>query len=116
MKRAHRQFFRVAMEMSKRSNHSKHAHGSVTVQRNSIVSRGANVGLIHAEVATLRSCPILKDARRVGLTVFVCRVNNQGEFRNSKPCCKCQKFMKKWGISKVYYTQDDGGIGFMRID
>ena len=115
MKRSHLGFFMEAYHVSKTSNHSKHTHGCVSVVRNSIVSKGANIGSLHAEVNSLRKCQHLKEASRVGLTVFVCRVNKMGEFRDSRPCERCQKFMKRWGISKVFYTKNGGEIEMMRL-
>lgn len=35
--------------------------------------------------------------------------NNNG-LGNARPCCKCLNVMKKLGIKKIYYSNDDGSI------
>ena len=54
---------------------------------------------VHAEVDALRN---VKDA--VGATVYVARINRQGEQRLSKPCLSCQQYLDKRGIKRVVYT------------
>lgn len=117
MKRAFVGYFSEAYHLTKKSGHPKFWHGSIVVIRNSIIGRGANFGYIHAEVSSIMSCDSVRLSRaaRDKLVVFVCRVNSRGLFRNSKPCENCQQYMRRRGISKVYYTIDETCVGKLML-
>jgi len=53
---------------------------------------------IHAEC----DC-ILNAAKSQGDTLIVVRILKNGELSCSKPCEKCIKFAKDYGIKKIYY-------------
>lgn len=57
-------------------------------------------GSIHAEVDTIISAR--KDLK--GSTLLVIRINNKGEFRLSKPCGECMKYIQYVGIKKLIYS------------
>lgn len=116
MKKAYREYFYVAQGMTSKSEHPRFHHGSVVVMRNSIIGKGSNHGFIHAEVSSLKNCDHVSKSFLGQLSVFVCRVNSQGLFMNSKPCYGCQRFMKRMGIKKVIYTIDEDTVGKMRFD
>ena len=115
MKRAYMDYFSEASNLTKKSGHPKFQHGSIVVLRNSIIGRGANFGYIHAEVSSIVNSGLgldsVRRSARDKLVVFVCRVNSRGLFRNSKPCENCQKYMRRRGIRKVYYTIDETCVG-----
>ena len=85
--------------------------GAVLAQSaNKVGSRSRGAGYakstIHAERAALKALgdmSKLKDA-----TLVVIRIDKAGELRNSFPCHACQchlnAAMKKYGLSKVYYS------------
>ena len=54
---------------------------------------------IHAEIAALKRCKDVKDA-----TIYIARVNRQGETRMSKPCNLCQEALDLAGVKKIVYT------------
>lgn len=118
MKKAYREYFHVAQAMTSKSEHPRFHHGSVVVMRNTIIGKGSNYGFIHAEVSSLLNCENVSKSKSFldQLVVFVCRVNSQGLFMNSKPCYGCQRFMKRMGINKVIYTIDEDTVGKMRFD
>jgi len=105
MKKNYEKFFHEAMLASVKSQHPRFKHGSVVVHRNSIVGRGANAGWIHAEVSGLIK---IENIKKKCISVFVVRVNCSGEFRNSRPCARCHAYMKKMGVSRVFYSTDRG--------
>lgn len=64
----------------------------------------------HAEVAAMRRA-------RGGVengTLYVVRVNNQGDRRLSMPCSRCMPKIIKAGIKKVIFTTEDG-IGIIKV-
>lgn len=82
----------------------------LAIAHNSIGSRSKGAGYsdmtIHAERAVVKRLGDISQLR--GATMYVVRVNNQGEMRNSKPCHDCQLFLEKcireYGLRKVVYS------------
>ena len=109
MKKNHEKFFHEAILASEKSRHPRFKHGSVVVHRNSIVSRGANVGRTHAEVSGLIK---IDNIKKKSISVFVVRVSCSGELRNSRPCENCHAYMKKMGVSRVFYSTN---VGFEKM-
>jgi hypothetical protein len=65
-------------------------------------------GNIHSEVNCLTNTN-LNNLTFSQLTLINFRVNNAGNFRNSKPCDRCQSFIDRLGLSnKVWHTIDNG--------
>lgn len=111
MKKSHEYFFNEAGQCSGKSGHPVHRHGCVAVRKNTIVGKGTNKGYVHAEVCSLirsQNSQNDKSLRNSPVIIFVVRVSSTGEFRNSKPCENCQRFMRKANVSKVYYSTDSG--------
>lgn len=107
MKKNHMDFFLICHQLASKSHHSRFRHGSIAVYRRSaIVGRGYNRLKTHAEVSSIKS--IEKYYRYDNLVVYVCRVNAQGGFMNSKPCSKCMDFMKDNGVCRVYFSDSNG--------
>jgi deoxycytidylate deaminase len=107
MKRIHEYFFGLCGELASRSHHPQFRHGSIVVHRRSaVIGRGFNRSSLHAEVSSVKN---IDNYRRYdNLVVYVCRVNSRGEFMNSKPCTNCMRFMKSNGVSRVYYSDEQG--------
>jgi len=89
-------------------------HGAVLVRNGKVISSGHNkvttrcpshMYSVHAEMAAIKqsSSNELKDAQ-----LYVVRVRKCGHVAESRPCRKCQQFMKLHGISRCYFTTDDG--------
>ena len=57
---------------------------------------------LHAEMAAL-----IKAKEEVS-TIIVCRVNNKGELRYSKPCPICTLAIEQSSIEDVWYSDEDG--------
>ena len=109
MKKNHEKFFNEAIFASAKSRHPRFKHGCVVVHRNSIIGRGANIGRIHAEVSGLIN---IENIKKKSISVFVVRVSFSGELRNSRPCDNCRAFMKKMGVSRVFYSTN---VGFEKM-
>ena len=67
---------------------------------------------VHAELGS-----ILGMARNVtnGSDVYVCRINREGDFRNSKPCTMCHEALKHVGVKRVYYTTNDNTVEMYKL-
>ena len=110
----HESFFEEASSVCMKSWHPKFTHGSVLVYKNTIIGRGTNGGngineRRHAEVASMKNKQFKKYTKfRSKLLVFVVRLNVSGEYRNSKPCERCQEYMRKNGVDEVFYSTSHG--------
>lgn len=64
---------------------------------------------IHAEIGAIKKCiNLIKNKKLYGMIdLIVIRVNETGELKNSKPCKNCVEAMKKIGIRRVFYSDDD---------
>ncbi len=100
-------FFSICRQLAFKSHHTRFRHGSIAVYRRStIVGRGYNRDKVHAEVSAIKN--IDKYHLYEHLVVYVCRVNSQGGYMNSKPCSKCMSFMKDNGVGRVYFSDSSG--------
>lgn len=95
---------------------ARRMHGAVVVKSGRVIGTGFNKDRnnpyyvspehikthcsVHAEVDAIR------DAKWnvKGAVLYVARVNNAGEDRNSKPCTRCQVVIEEAQIKKVIYT------------
>jgi len=62
---------------------------------------------IHAEISVFSRIP-KKTAK--GLDILVIRINKNFALKNSRPCNHCIDKLKKIGIRKVFYSNQDGNI------
>ena len=121
MKKSHGFFFEEASIVCLKSQHPKFYHGSVLVYKNTIIGRGSNGGnglnkRRHAEVASMKNKHLKKHTKcRSKLLVFVVRLNVSGEYRNSRPCERCQDFMRKNGVDEVFYSMGNGRFESMKL-
>lgn len=89
-------------------------HGAVLIYRGRIIGKGRNTytnssynekSSVHAEISAIKdglkkiSCDELKKCELV-----IIRVNKQGEYLNSKPCCHCEKIINRFNIKKVFHS------------
>ena len=114
-------FFKFAQQMCKSSTHTKANHGAVIVRGGRILSMGfnsveqraeTNHEYMHAEMHAIISarCDNLK-----GSKIYVFREDKYGFINNSRPCDKCQKMLKEYGIKRAIYTIDEKTYGVMAI-
>lgn len=108
----------IAIEAPSVLPHMSTFHKAKVVVRNKILAEAHNsVGsrskgsgysdmTIHAERAVVKRLGDISQLR--GATIYVTRVNNQGDLRNSKPCHDCELFLNKcirdYGLRKVVYS------------
>lgn len=92
-------------------------HGAIVVKGGRVLSVGINrdknhpenvphpktQAAVHAEVAAVKACG---DVDLHGATIYVARVNRAGDQMMSKPCERCQAFLRERGIKKIFYTID----------
>jgi tRNA(Arg) A34 adenosine deaminase TadA len=68
----------------------------------------------HAEVNA-----ILKVRKKIDLTgckIYVARLKKiDRTLGNSKPCAMCHQIIKRYGISKIYYTVEKNKFNIMRV-
>jgi tRNA(Arg) A34 adenosine deaminase TadA len=105
-------------EVIKQALKSKYRHrlGAVVVYRNQVVGVGYNkvysnepnlhkLNGLHAEIAALQNTT----ARyRKGSTIYVYRLTSSNKPALAKPCCACQKIMKKMGVRHVWFSTENG--------
>ncbi len=98
---------RIAMESQERTK-----HGCIIIKSGAVQSKGTNTyrnqpGIIediealsvHAEINAIKRC-----GRLNGAVLYVARVNNNGEPRQSRPCPDCLAAAKAAGIKRIVYT------------
>lgn len=102
----------MAMERQKK-------HISIVIYKKQIISIGQNIFKthpdtfklgyrtpdMHSELDAFRKIP--KNYLDKKLILLNFRFNRFGEFRNSKPCCVCEKWCQNL-FHKIYYTTDGG--------
>ena len=117
----HKSFLSIARYLTTKSN-AKNTHGAVIVKGGRVLGTGYNkirnhpINVspehvktkcsIHAEESAIRDAKY--DVK--GATIYVARVNKNGEDRDSMPCPRCFNLIKKYGIKKVIYTTNSGRI------
>jgi len=103
-------YLEMAIELAETSK-CRHKHGCVVVSRGRVIAQATNkkVGdpgtqwrrsYIHAEFAALIAAG--KNAK--GSKVYVARVMKDGTPALSKPCKKCERYLKRYGVSEVVWT------------
>jgi deoxycytidylate deaminase len=108
-------FLSVARYFATKSASNKR-HGAVVVKSGRVLGTGYNknknnpmaVSPEHIKTHCSRHAEVeaIRDANWnvEGAVLYVARVNNQGQDRNSKPCRICQVVINETKIKKVIYT------------
>jgi cytidine deaminase len=65
------------------------------------------VRTIHAEINIFYNIPKMSIKN---IDIIVIRISKSYELRNSRPCNDCIDKLRKMGIRKVYYSNDEGEI------
>jgi deoxycytidylate deaminase len=96
---------------------ARRKHGAVLVKSGRVIGTGYNkdrnsplyVSPEHIKEHCSRHAEVeaIRDARGnvSGAVLYVARINNQGEDRNSKPCKRCDSLIKDSNIKRVIYTE-----------
>lgn len=96
-------------------------HGCIAVSGGKIIARGCNDyrtyskdGLIHdtcschAEINVLRKC--IKQNFKNKINLYIVRVSEEGEYRNSAPCNQCVDTLKQYNIKMIIYSTAEGTL------
>ena len=122
-------YLNLAKNIAWQSTYGKIKHGAVLVKGGSVINmccnkdkfcsfgarfRDSNRGrpTVHAELGCILG---LSRNVTVGADIYVCRVNRQGKFRNSKPCAMCHEALKHVGVKRVYYTTNEDVIEMYKL-
>ena len=122
-------YLELAKNMARQSTYGKIKHGAVLVKGGSIISTSCNKDSFssfgnrfrkhdcgHATHHAELGCVLGIDRSKTnGATVYVVRINREGEFRLSKPCPMCHEVLKFCGIRKVVYTVDEEEIACYKL-
>lgn len=95
----------MAIVEASKCRRQTHRLGVVVVKSGRVVARGHNHFARHAEVAALSK---LWPCDRVGTTMYIIRLRKSQPVGMAKPCAKCEDFLRKSGVRKVYYTKSFG--------
>jgi deoxycytidylate deaminase len=101
----------VALRLTRRSTHRRHALACVVVRGGAILSAAAN-GSREGQCAERRA--LRRKARYgcfAGAELYVARSNGLC----SKPCPKCQAAIKRAGIKSVWYVNANGEMDMWRV-
>ena len=118
-----------AIEASLHSNCPHYMVGAVLMRQGRVIGFGWNWfkksspdsktrhNGLHAEYSALASFCGYRDRffDLRGTTLFVARTTRSGKIAMSKPCDGCQRVIASLRISKVYYTNEGGGISFLDL-
>jgi deoxycytidylate deaminase len=124
-----KRYIEFAKRAAEQSNYGKFRHGAVLVKGSSVRSiscnkhrhcsfgarfrkEGHGEATLHAELGAILG---LERSTTQGSTVYVARINREGEARISKPCAMCEAAMRHVGVRRVYYTNRYGKIERMRL-
>lgn len=119
VRKSQMKFFDLAKKMSFKGDH-RCKIGSVIVHKGNVISAGCNQKFIfedltqrynpekalHAEVASilkLKNKGILKYSQ-----IYVYREDRNGSLAISRPCPGCQRILKSFGLTEIYYTSSEG--------
>ena len=121
--------FGAAKNIAHESPYGKIRHGALLVKGGSVRNSSCNKenyssfgkrfrsparghATVHAELGAILGLP---RSVTTGADVYVCRINREGEFRNSKPCSMCHEALKHVGVKRVYYTTNDNTIEMYKL-
>ena len=119
----------LARRMAFQSEYGKLRHGAVLVKGGSVINASCNKSNYnsfanrfrphdrgpathHAEIGCILG---VDKSISDGATVYVVRINKQGQFKLSKPCEMCHNILKFCGIKKVVYTRDENEIDSYKL-
>ena len=124
-----KRYFDLAKRAAMESTYGKLRHGAVVVKGGSVVSFGFNKSnhcqfgqrfrhmdkgpaTQHAEISAILGLP--RSATQ-GADVYVVRINNDCDWRMSKPCPMCEQALRFVGVKRVFYTTGDKHYDYHRV-
>ena len=124
-----KRYLSLAQNAASCSNYGKIRHGAVLVRGGSVISiaynkdkfssfgerfraQGVGPATHHAELSCVSG---IDKSKTSGASIFVVRLNRNGELRLSKPCPMCHDVLKHAGVKKVYYSTSDGSIEMYKL-
>ena len=124
-----KRYFDLAKRAAMESTYGKLRHGAVIVKGGSVVSFGFNKSnhcqfgqrfrhmdkgpaTQHAEISAILGLP--RSATQ-GADAYVVRINNDCDWRMSKPCPMCEQALRFVGIKRVFYTVDGSHYDCHRV-
>ena len=124
-----KRYTKLAQNIATNSKYGKLRHGAILFKGGSIINTAFNKDSYssfgerfrdseygpathHAELSCITG---VSRSKTNGASVFVVRVNRNGELRMSKPCAMCHNALKFAGIKKVYYSTNDGTIEMYKL-
>ena len=130
MSRKANKYISLAKTIAMQSNYGKFRHGAVLVKGSSVRNVSSNKDrycgfgcrfrrndqgnpTLHAELGVILG---LDRSVTQGSTVYVARINNDGNARMSKPCSMCEAALIHCGVKKVTYTTSKGTIETFKLE
>ena len=121
---------KIAAKAAEQSGHDSFRHGAVLIRGGSVLNVAANSdnhtsfgqrfrpphlgrATQHAEIGCVLG---LDRGVTQGGTIYVARINKDGEWKNSKPCAMCHEVMSYVGIKRVVYTIGPAEWGTYKIE
>lgn len=131
-------YFNIAKQQALFSSYKKEHIGAVIVYKNKIIAKGCNTNyshtlqktyniyrtnetreydvdkmanLLHAEmscIATLLNHVALDNTNMKYYSIFVYRVDKNGNKQLARPCLSCMHALDDIGIKNIYYTTQEG--------
>ena len=103
-------YLEIAIGIAQKSR-CRHKHGCVVVFNGKVVASATNKKIgdprhewrrshVHAEAAAA----IAAGTRIAGAHVYVARVNAFGDPTDSRPCQKCERYLKRMGVARITWT------------
>tara|TARA_R100000808_G_C2110455_1_gene124710 strand:- start:278 stop:676 length:399 start_codon:yes stop_codon:yes gene_type:complete len=124
-----KRYIRLATKVASSSTYGRLRHGAILVKGGKVINTSCNKNkfcsfaqrfrdpnegeaTIHAELGTILG---LDRSVTQGSTIYVVRINPDGQLRLSKPCTMCQAVLTHCGVSKVYYSTNENNLKCLKL-
>ncbi len=122
-------YLELAKNVASQGTYGKYLHGAVLVQGGSVLNTSPNKDRFcsfgskfrerscgHATLHAELGCVLGLDRRITsGATLYVVRINREGQFRMSKPCSMCHEALTHCGVKKVVYTTNEKEVATIKL-
>lgn len=121
MQGRHKRWIKFALKQAQKSKMDGYKHCAVLIKSGKLMSIGLNgikAGKLidqvydlcgfHAECAAL--CNLDEETIR-NSELYVAGWSRGGNIVNSKPCEKCQEYLKKFELKGIYFSMPEGNVG-----